>query len=260
MLCRCSRCVVEAWPRLGVYSEIYYYEYEGLLPPATAVATRPPANLNPTIRPYLPKGAEMLSAGESNSVADVVVSFRAAGLYDRAPSAIQLLEGYFNDTLGTPKAQSAFAARKLAIIRLDGDTYESTIQALDALYHHLSPGGPHSPPPPPSDLPATVATSSNPTWPIMPRRQRVTTATHHHTPPCTTTHTPAPTPAGFVVVDDYMDWEGEQGRGRALTRQPANLATYQPTISTLHQHSTNPPLQNPAALSPGRLPSGHNGL
>ena len=111
----------------------------------------PLANLNPTT--HVLKGAEMLSAGESNSVADVISSFRAAGLYDRAPSTIRFLEGYFNETLGTSKAQGAFAARKLAMIRLDGDTYESTIQALDALYHHLSPGGPQptsSPPPPPT--------------------------------------------------------------------------------------------------------------
>ena len=30
---------------------------------------------------------------------------------------------------------------KLAILRLDGDMYESTIQPLDSLYHKVSPGG-----------------------------------------------------------------------------------------------------------------------
>ena len=29
----------------------------------------------------------------------------------------------------------------IAVLRLDGDLYESTIQALDALYPRLSPGG-----------------------------------------------------------------------------------------------------------------------
>ena len=31
--------------------------------------------------------------------------------------------------------------KKLALLRLDGDTYESTIQALTYLYPKLSPGG-----------------------------------------------------------------------------------------------------------------------
>jgi O-methyltransferase len=30
---------------------------------------------------------------------------------------------------------------RLAVLRLDGDLYESAIQALDALYLRLSPGG-----------------------------------------------------------------------------------------------------------------------
>ena len=78
------------------------------------------------------KGAEKLSAGESNSVSDVIASFKAAGLY-RDPSAVQFLEGYFNETLGSPAAQRSFSARKLSMIRLDGDTYESTIQVAPVL-------------------------------------------------------------------------------------------------------------------------------
>jgi hypothetical protein len=42
---------------------------------------------------------------------------------------------WFKDTL--PDAP----IRQLAVMRLDGDMYESTIQALDALYDQLSPGG-----------------------------------------------------------------------------------------------------------------------
>ena len=48
---------------------------------------------------------------------------------------VQFLVGWFKDTL--PTAPMA----RLAVLRLDGDMYESTIQALDALYPKLSPGG-----------------------------------------------------------------------------------------------------------------------
>jgi predicted O-methyltransferase YrrM len=43
--------------------------------------------------------------------------------------------GFFQDTL--PRLQ----AGPFALIRLDGDMYESTIVALDNLYPKLSPGG-----------------------------------------------------------------------------------------------------------------------
>ena len=45
------------------------------------------------------------------------------------------LEGWFKDTLHVAPIE------KLAVLRVDGDMYESTIQAMDALYEKLSPGG-----------------------------------------------------------------------------------------------------------------------
>jgi len=45
------------------------------------------------------------------------------------------LKGWFKDTLPTIKSE------KFCLLRLDGDMYESTIQALDNLYYKLSPGG-----------------------------------------------------------------------------------------------------------------------
>jgi O-methyltransferase len=48
---------------------------------------------------------------------------------------VRFLEGWFNETL------SAAPIERLALLRLDGDMYESTIQALDALYDKLAPGG-----------------------------------------------------------------------------------------------------------------------
>lgn len=59
-------------------------------------------------------------------------NFRSYGLLD---GQVQFLEGWFKDTL------PAAPIRKLAIMRLDGDMYESTMQALVALYDKLSIGG-----------------------------------------------------------------------------------------------------------------------
>jgi len=47
----------------------------------------------------------------------------------------KLRSGWFKDTLPTAPIE------KLAIIRLDGDMYESTMDGLTNLYHKLSPGG-----------------------------------------------------------------------------------------------------------------------
>ena len=59
-------------------------------------------------------------------------NFRRYGLLDEQ---VRFLKGWFRDTL------PAAPIRRLAVLRLDGDLYESTIQALDALYPKLSPGG-----------------------------------------------------------------------------------------------------------------------
>ena len=48
---------------------------------------------------------------------------------------VRFLEGWFEETLSTP------AIRQLAILRLDGDMYSSTMQALEQLYPRLSAGG-----------------------------------------------------------------------------------------------------------------------
>jgi O-methyltransferase len=66
------------------------------------------------------------------SRADVENNFRRFGLLDER---VVFLEGWFKDTL--PDAP----IDRLAILRLDGDMYESTIEALDALYHKVAYGG-----------------------------------------------------------------------------------------------------------------------
>lgn len=55
--------------------------------------------------------------------------------YDLLDEQVQFLKGWFKDTL--PNAP----INKLAIIRLDGDMYESTMDGLSNLYPKLSKGG-----------------------------------------------------------------------------------------------------------------------
>ncbi len=63
---------------------------------------------------------------------EVRENFRKYGLLD---DQVSFLPGWFKDTLpGAPIGS-------LAVLRLDGDMYESTIQALEALYAKVNPGG-----------------------------------------------------------------------------------------------------------------------
>lgn len=59
-------------------------------------------------------------------------SFRRFGLLD---DQVVLLKGWFRDTLSVAPIQ------RLAILRLDGDMYGSTMEALRTLYAKLEPGG-----------------------------------------------------------------------------------------------------------------------
>jgi O-methyltransferase len=64
---------------------------------------------------------------------DVVrANFERYGMLDER---VRFLEGWFKDTLPTAPIE------RLAIARLDGDMYESTMDALRALYPKLSAGG-----------------------------------------------------------------------------------------------------------------------
>lgn len=55
--------------------------------------------------------------------------------FDLLDDNVKFLKGWFKDTLPTAPID------KLAIVRLDGDMYESTMDGLSNLYHKLSPGG-----------------------------------------------------------------------------------------------------------------------
>jgi O-methyltransferase len=72
--------------------------------------------------------ADVLAVSE----ADVKASFKRYGLLD---DRVRFIPGWFRDTLPTAPID------RIALLRLDGDLYESTIQALDALYPRLSVGG-----------------------------------------------------------------------------------------------------------------------
>lgn len=55
--------------------------------------------------------------------------------YDLLDDQVRFVEGFFRDTLPTAPIE------RLAVLRLDGDMYESTANALDNLYPKLSQGG-----------------------------------------------------------------------------------------------------------------------
>jgi predicted O-methyltransferase YrrM len=67
-----------------------------------------------------------------NSAERVRANFRRMQLLD---DQVVFLEGWFKDTLPSITTES------LALMRLDGDLYESTMDAFVNLYPKLSPGG-----------------------------------------------------------------------------------------------------------------------
>jgi O-methyltransferase len=66
------------------------------------------------------------------SRSEVTRNFAAYGLLDKQ---VCFVEGWFRETL------AALPAERFAVVRLDGDMYGSTIEALDALCPRLSQGG-----------------------------------------------------------------------------------------------------------------------
>jgi O-methyltransferase len=66
------------------------------------------------------------------SIDEVKANFERYGMLD---DRVRFLKGWFKDTLAVAPIDS------LAVVRLDGDYYESTIQGLEALYDKVSPNG-----------------------------------------------------------------------------------------------------------------------
>jgi O-methyltransferase/8-demethyl-8-(2,3-dimethoxy-alpha-L-rhamnosyl)tetracenomycin-C 4'-O-methyltransferase len=65
-------------------------------------------------------------------LAEVKRNFQRFGLLD---DQVEFLGGWFKDTLTTAPIE------RLALLRVDADMYQSTMEALEALYRKLSPGG-----------------------------------------------------------------------------------------------------------------------
>ncbi len=94
--------------------------FEGLPPPNAALY---PADT----------GDDLHTRGGLSVGADQVRhNFERYGLFD---DRVKFLVGWFKDTLPTAPIEA------LSVMRLDGDMYESTIQAIEALYPKLSKGG-----------------------------------------------------------------------------------------------------------------------
>ena len=99
--------------------------FEGLPEPD---ATRFPKEAKAYHGPVMKEKFNRLASG----LDEVRHNFQSFDLLD---DNVKFLKGWFKDTLPTAPIQS------LAIMRLDGDFYDSTMDALRNLYHKLSPGG-----------------------------------------------------------------------------------------------------------------------
>lgn len=99
--------------------------FEGVPPPDTENYK---ADKVPWLQMGLHRAAPILAVTQD----EVAANFERYGLLD---DQVRFLPGWFKDTLVDAPID------QIAVLRLDGDLYESTIQALDALYPRLSPGG-----------------------------------------------------------------------------------------------------------------------
>lgn len=87
---------------------------------------------NPSVYPADTGDTHHVAKALAVSVEDVERNFEMYGLLD---GQVEFLEGWFRDTL--PNVRE----RTWAVIRIDGDLYESTMDALVNLYPGLSTGG-----------------------------------------------------------------------------------------------------------------------
>jgi hypothetical protein len=92
----------------------------------------PPANPEKYPADAAHIGCHTLEILANNSQAEVEGYFQHLGLLDHR---VVFVPGWFRETL------PLLDVRKIALLRLDGDIYESTWDALVSLYPKLSPGG-----------------------------------------------------------------------------------------------------------------------
>ncbi len=89
---------------------------------------KPKAAADKEKRGYDLAGCDFLMVSQET----VQANFERFGLLDER---VRFLKGWFCDTLPTAPIT------QLALLRLDGDLYDSTRDALNAMYHRVSPGG-----------------------------------------------------------------------------------------------------------------------
>jgi O-methyltransferase len=116
--CIFARAVLKAY---GVTDRTVYVadSFEGMPPPNPEEYPLDSIGLHHI--PYLAVSQEQVAA-----------NFEKYGLLDEQ---VKFLKGWFKDTLPTAPV------KQIAVLRLDGDMYESTMDALTWLYPKLSPGG-----------------------------------------------------------------------------------------------------------------------
>ncbi len=78
------------------------------------------------------RGSRFWTQSLDVSVEEVKANFSRYGLLD---DRVKFLVGFFSETMPTAPIE------RLALLRIDGDMYESTIEVLNHLYPKLSPGG-----------------------------------------------------------------------------------------------------------------------
>jgi hypothetical protein len=89
----------------------------------------------PTAPPDIALGLDLSRERCPMLAVDLETVKRAFEIYGLLDDRVRFLPGWFKDTL------SAAPIEELALLRLDGDIYESTMDALLALYDKLAPGG-----------------------------------------------------------------------------------------------------------------------
>jgi O-methyltransferase len=95
--------------------------FEGLPAADPATYPRDAGDTHADLKPYLGVGIEIVQQNFRN--------------YELLDSQVRFLKGWFRHTLPTALID------KIAVLRLDGDMYESTYVALHALYPKLASGG-----------------------------------------------------------------------------------------------------------------------
>jgi O-methyltransferase len=89
----------------------------------------------PTASPDVALGHDISGGREPLLVASLETVKRTFDAYGLLDGQVKFLKGWFKDTLPSAPIE------RLAVLRLDGDMYESTRDALVALYDKVSPGG-----------------------------------------------------------------------------------------------------------------------